>query len=132
MPLPSFLMYEISVRTAKGVPVMVPLVDYATNLDGILERISPKTRMIFVTNPFNPTGSFIARDEFERFAAKVPDDVLIIADEAYIEFARDKSIYNSLEAPLADPRVVTLRTFSKSLWSGWFQGRIRGNGKRGG
>ncbi|MCF6247415.1 MAG: histidinol-phosphate transaminase [Desulfobacula sp.] len=114
MPLPSFLMYEISVLTAKGKPVMVPLTDYSTSLDGILEQISPKTRLVFITNPFNPTGSIITQDQFERFANKVPGDVLIIVDEAYIEFVRDRTVFNSLDKPLADPRIVTLRTFSKA------------------
>lgn len=114
MPLPSFLMYEISVKTAKGVPVMVPLKDFSTNLDGILKQITGNTRMIFITNPFNPTGSIITHDEFASFSAKVPDDVLIIVDEAYIEFARDKEVFNSLKPPLSDSRIVTLRTFSKA------------------
>ena len=114
MPLPSFLMYEISVRTAKGTPVMVPLNDFTTNLDGLLEKITPATRLIFITNPFNPTGAVITHDAFHRFVSNVPDDVIIVVDEAYIEFVRDDSVYNSMTDPLADRRVVTLRTFSKA------------------
>lgn len=114
MPLPSFLMYEISVKTAKGVPVMVPLTDFSTNLDGIIKKISTKTKLIFITNPFNPTGSTITDDEFHEFSQKVPDDVIIVVDEAYIEFVRNDSVYNSLIHPLQDPRIVTLRTFSKA------------------
>jgi histidinol-phosphate aminotransferase len=114
MPLPSFLMYEISVKTAKGVPVMVPLDDFTTNLDGLVKKISKKTRMIFITNPFNPTGSAITRNEFSEFAKKVPHDVIIVVDEAYIEFVRDDMIYNSLKNPLDDSRIVSLRTFSKA------------------
>lgn len=114
MPLPSFLMYEISVKTAKGVPVMVPLEDFTTNLDGLIQAVTPKTKMVFVTNPFNPTGAVITVDEFSAFAARVPEDVLIIVDEAYIEFVREDSVYNSLARPLADSRIVTLRTFSKA------------------
>ncbi len=113
MPLPSFLMYEISVRTAKGRPVMVPLVDFTTNLQGLIDRLSARTRMIFITNPFNPTGSTVSRREYLDFMARVPEDVLVVMDEAYIEFARDPNIYNSLDEPLQDPRIVTLRTFSK-------------------
>ncbi|OGR31617.1 MAG: histidinol-phosphate transaminase [Desulfobacula sp. RIFOXYB2_FULL_45_6] len=113
MPLPSFLMYEISVKTAKGCPIMVPLVDYSTNLKGLIDRLSPKTRMIFITNPFNPTGSTISYFEFNAFLAQVPDDVIVILDEAYIEFVRDETVYDSLQKPLVDPRIVTLRTFSK-------------------
>jgi histidinol-phosphate aminotransferase len=114
MPLPSFLMYEISVKTAKGVPVMVPLTDFSTNLEGLVKKISSKTRLIFITNPFNPTGSTITRDEFNEFSKQVPDDVIIVVDEAYIEFVRDDAVYNSLANPLQDTRVVTLRTFSKA------------------
>ncbi|MCG8687901.1 MAG: histidinol-phosphate transaminase [Desulfobacterales bacterium] len=114
MPLPSFLMYEISVKTAKGVPVMVPLTDFTTNLDGLVSAVTPKTRMVFVTNPFNPTGAVITEEEFKEFAKKLPENVLIIVDEAYIEFVRDESVYNSLKKPLTDPRIVTLRTFSKA------------------
>jgi histidinol-phosphate aminotransferase len=113
MPLPSFLLYESCVHIAKGVPVKVPLVDFSTNLTGIVERITPRSRMIFITNPFNPTGSVVTQQEFEAFCARVPDDVLIVVDEAYIEFVRDDAVYNSLTVPLADPRIVTLRTFSK-------------------
>ncbi len=113
MPLPSFLMYEISVKTAKGCPVMVPLVDFSINLNGIIDQISPKTRMIFITNPFNPTGSTISFNDFNNFLKQVPGNVIIIVDEAYIEFVRDKTVYDSLQKPLADPRIVTLRTFSK-------------------
>ena len=114
MPLPSFLLYEISVKTAKGVPVMVPLTDFSTNLEGLCEKISAKTRLIFITNPFNPTGSTIGYDEFNEFSQKVPEDVIIVVDEAYIEFVRDDKVFNSLKNPLQDPRVVTLRTFSKA------------------
>ncbi len=114
MPLPSFLMYEISVKTAKGIPVMVPLKDFSTNLKGLAQKISSKTRLIFITNPFNPTGSTITYDGFSEFSQKVPEDVIIVVDEAYIEFVRDNSVFNSLKEPLQDSRVVTLRTFSKA------------------
>lgn len=114
MPLPAFLMYEISVKTAKGNPVMVPLVDYTINLDGLIEMLSEKTKMIFITNPFNPTGSTISKEIFHMFLNKVPAGVLVIVDEAYIEFVRDPDVFNSLQNPLADPQIVTLRTFSKA------------------
>ena len=68
MPLPSFLMYEISVKTAKGVPVMVPLKDFSTNLEGLVKAVTPETKLVFVTNPFNPTGAVITKDEFLRFS----------------------------------------------------------------
>ena len=114
MPLPSFLMYEICVKIAKGVPVMVPLKGFDTDLDALIDGIGPKTRMVFVTNPFNPTGGVISKADFEAFARKVPENILIIVDEAYAEFVRDEAVHNALENPLADERIVSLRTFSKA------------------
>ena len=114
MPLPSFLMYEICVKTAKGHPVMVPLKGVETDLDALIQGVTDKTRMVFITNPFNPTGGVITRGDFEDFAARLPEDILIIVDEAYMEFVRDDSVYNSLSDPLVDKRIVTLRTFSKA------------------
>ncbi len=114
MPQPSFLMYEICVKIAKGKPVMVPLNDYKIDLNKMLDSITDKTKMVFLTNPFNPTGSVFNEKEFMNFSNKIPEDVLMIVDEAYIEFAEDDLIFNSLKTPLIDKRVVTLRTFSKA------------------
>ncbi len=114
MPEPSFLMYEIGVKTAKGTPVKVPLKDYAMDLEAMLKQVGPRTKMLFITNPFNPTGTVVYRNDFMEFCKKLPENILIIVDEAYIEFARDSEIYDSLAEPLQDPRIVTLRTFSKA------------------
>ncbi len=114
MPLPSFLMYEICVKIAKGIPVMVPLADYKIDFNKMVEKINEKTRIIFLTNPFNPTGTIFTREEFINFSKDVPEDVLIVVDEAYIEFAGHTGCFNSLEPPLEDERVVSLRTFSKA------------------
>ena len=114
MPFPSFLMYEICVKIAKGTPVMVPLKDFQIDFDKMSEQINDKTRMIFLTNPFNPTGNIFSENDFIKFSKNVPENVLIIVDEAYIEFVRDSAVFNSLKNPLKDNRVVTLRTFSKA------------------
>lgn len=114
MPHPAFPMYEISVKTAKGVPVRVPLRDHAMDLEAMVKQVTPRTKLIFITNPFNPTGAAITREQFQAFSRKIPQDVILVVDEAYIEFVRDKAVFNSLDMPLADPRVVTLRTFSKA------------------
>ena len=114
MPLPSFLMYEISVKVTGGIPVMVPLKNLEIDLDAILAGITPRTAMIFITNPNNPTGSHITGEAFADFMKEVPENVLVIVDEAYIEFARDKAIFNALAEPLKDPRIISLRTFSKA------------------
>ncbi|MBF0200605.1 MAG: aminotransferase class I/II-fold pyridoxal phosphate-dependent enzyme, partial [Desulfamplus sp.] len=97
MPRPSFLMYEISVKASGGVPVMVPLKDLAIDLDGMARAVTHRTVMIFLTNPNNPTGTFFTREQFSRFMNSLPDNVLVVVDEAYIEFARNRDIYDSLE-----------------------------------
>lgn len=114
MPLPSFLMYEISVKVAGGVPVMLPLKGLDIDLDAILSGITPRTTMIFLTNPNNPTGSHITGKALAEFMKGVPENVLVIMDEAYIEFARDKEVFDALAEPLKDPRIISLRTFSKA------------------
>ncbi|MFO7749908.1 MAG: histidinol-phosphate transaminase, partial [Desulfobacteraceae bacterium] len=64
--------------------------------------------------PNNPTGSWFSRNDFQTFMEKVPENVLVVVDEAYIEFVRKEGVYNSLESPLSDRRVISLRTFSKA------------------
>ncbi|MBF0241196.1 MAG: histidinol-phosphate transaminase [Desulfamplus sp.] len=114
MPFPSFLMYEISVKTAGGTPVMVPLNGLEIDLDALADAVTDRTAMIFLTNPNNPTGSHFTTSQFNDFMKKIPSDVMVIVDEAYIEFARDFNIFNSLANPLFDQRVISLRTFSKA------------------
>ncbi|THB73580.1 MAG: aminotransferase class I/II-fold pyridoxal phosphate-dependent enzyme, partial [Desulfobacteraceae bacterium] len=92
MPHPTFLMYEICVNTAKGSVVNVPLGGFDINLDGLARRIGPKTRIVFLTNPFNPTGSVFDRKQMEAFMAKVPDNVMVVVDEAYMEFVTDPEV----------------------------------------
>nr|HID59836.1 histidinol-phosphate transaminase [Desulfobacterales bacterium] len=113
IPAPSFLMYKIMVQAASGVPVEVPLTKYVLDLDGMLKRITSKTRMIFINNPNNPTGTIVKRREMEQFLEEVPNDVIVIIDEAYIEFVRDPDCPRGLEYVDGQNMVVTLRTFSK-------------------
>lgn len=114
MPLPSFLMYEISVKTSGGTPVMIPLNGLAIDLDMMAEAVTEKTSVIFLTNPNNPTGTHFTTEDINIFMSKIPEDIIVIMDEAYIEFARDPDIFNSLKKPLSDPRIIALRTFSKA------------------
>lgn len=92
----------------------VPLMQgYRFDLDAISKSITKDTKMVYVANPNNPTGTYITRTEFEVFMKTVPDNVLVIMDEAYFEFARDLSDYpNSLDYNYDN--VITLRTFSKA------------------
>ncbi len=113
LPTPTFLMYNIMVRISGATSVPVPLRSLKIDLDAICEEITSKTKMIFICNPNNPTGTGISGDAFERFLKKLPDQIIVVMDEAYIEFIRDKNIANSLSYFGQKRNIVALRTFSK-------------------
>jgi len=113
LPKPTFLMYENIVRSAGATPVSVPLVDLCIDLNAVQKKITPECRMIFLCNPNNPTGTIFSGAEFKQFLRTVPSDVVVVVDEAYIEFVRNPICAKSLELVEPDRIVVTLRTFSK-------------------
>lgn len=114
LPIPSFLMYEIMVRGAGATPVFVPLTSLSINLEKIKEKMTSKTRMIFLCNPNNPTGTVISKKDFENFILNISSKAIVVVDEAYIEFVRDQNCAQSVEY-ISDPTpLVTLRTFSKA------------------
>ena len=87
--------------------------DYRFDLDALADAINENTKMVYIANPNNPTGTIITKAEFEAFMTKVPSDVLVIMDEAYYEFAQYEEGYpNSLDYKFDN--VITLRTFSKA------------------
>lgn len=92
----------------------IPLTaDYRFDLNAMAEAIDSTTKMIFIANPNNPTGTYVTRSEFEVFMQKVPDDILVVMDEAYFEYAKDVPDYpHSVDYDY--PNVITLRTFSKA------------------
>jgi len=114
LPRPSFLMYDILVRSAGAKPVPVELTSLSIDLDGIRDRITPNTRMIFLCNPNNPTGTIITKKAFETFLESIPREVVVVVDEAYIEFVRDEDCADSIDYIDSGLPVVTLRTFSKA------------------
>jgi histidinol-phosphate aminotransferase len=114
MPAPSFLMYEIMVQAGGGIPIKIPLADLVIDLEAMSRSITERTRMVFVNNPNNPTGTIVTREGFERFLEAIPDQVLMVVDEAYVEFVRDKACPTGLEYLGEGKTVVTLRTFSKA------------------
>jgi len=113
LPNPSFLMYDIMARGAGAVPIFVPLTSLAIDLDLILERITPKTRIIFLCNPNNPTGTIITKNDFDAFIKEIPEDIIVVMDEAYIEFVRDQNCAVGYEYTDNKTPLVILRTFSK-------------------
>ncbi|MDI6797410.1 MAG: histidinol-phosphate transaminase [Desulfatibacillaceae bacterium] len=111
---PSFLMYEISVRTAGGVPVKIPLKNMTWDMDATLAAIGQRTRIVFVNNPNNPTGASISKAEFSAFLQQIPSHVIVCVDEAYIDFVRDKNCAIGTDYLKSDNNTVAvLRTFSK-------------------
>lgn len=109
----SFLMYEIMIRCDGAVPVWVPLKSLEIDLEEMKRRITPKTRMIFLTSPNNPTGMIIRKKEFDRFIDGIPPEIVIVLDEAYIEFATEPDCLKGLDYLNSGRAIVTLRTFSK-------------------
>jgi histidinol-phosphate aminotransferase len=114
MPQPSFQMYEIETLASAAVPVPVPLKHGRTDFEAMAERLTARTRIVFVNTPHNPTGSLVTRSELEAFMARLPEGVLLALDEAYIEFVRDPAGSDSLDYVRAGGPVVGLRTFSKA------------------
>ncbi len=111
---PSFAMYPIVVKGMGATPVSVPLRDdLVHDLDAIAGAIGPRTRLVFVCNPNNPTGTSVGADAFDAFAARLPDSVVLVVDEAYFEFARRSDFPDTLAWVGRRPGTIALRTFSK-------------------
>ena len=114
LPRPSFLFYEISLRSAGAIPVWVPLKSNAIDLEGMQQQITPRTRIVFLNVPFNPTGSILSKAEFENFISAIPPHVVVVLDEAYIEFVRDPDCVRCLDYIQSGNHIVGMRTFSKA------------------
>jgi histidinol-phosphate aminotransferase len=111
-----FAIYPLAAAAAGGESKMVPMRPGSQfDLDGIAAAIDANTRIVFLDNPNNPTGSIFRRAEWEKFLARAPDHVVIVADEAYFEFVRDRDYPDSLAYHDGQRMIVTLRTFSKIL-----------------
>jgi histidinol-phosphate aminotransferase len=111
----SFVVYRLAAVAAGGRPVLVPARGLAHDLDAMAAAIGPKTRVIFLANPNNPTGTIFHRDDWRAFLAKVPDDVCVVLDEAYSEFVDDPDYPDGLADIDAHPGLVVVRTFSKAF-----------------
>jgi histidinol-phosphate aminotransferase len=113
MAAQTFIIYRSVVQAIGGSPKEVPLRNYTHDLDAIAEAIGPRTKMVFLANPNNPTGTIFKRREWEEFLGAVPKKVLIVMDEAYSEFVEDPEYPNSLDDHAEGHLIITLRTFSK-------------------
>jgi histidinol-phosphate aminotransferase len=114
IPQPSFLIYEIMVRCVGATCVNVPLRSLCIDLDEIKKRLTSKSRMIFLCNPNNPTGTIILKKEFENFLGSIPPEIIVVVDEAYIEFVREQNCAHGIDYFDSNRPLVVLRTFSKA------------------
>ena len=108
-----FTVYPIATRRVGATPVVAPDKDYATDVDAILARVTQRTRVVFVANPNNPTGTYTARSEIARLHAALPRHVLLVLDQAYAEYLDPEDDDGGLELARTAPNVLVTRTFSK-------------------
>ncbi len=111
---PAFIVYRIAALTY-GVPfTAVPLKNHVHDLPAMAAAVTPKTRVVFVANPNNPTGTYVARAAVEEFLRSVPPEVIVVMDEAYFEYADAADYPNSLALRHLRERLIVMRTFSKA------------------
>ncbi len=110
----AFVVYRLLVQAAGGVPRLVPLRDFTHDLEAMADAITPRTRVVFVANPNNPTGTIVRRGTWEAFLRGVPPHVIVVADDAYAEYVEDPEYPDTIAGRGAGRApVVSLRTFSK-------------------
>lgn len=109
----AFVVYTLATKVAGATAVTVPLKNHTHDLDAMADRITDKTKVIFIANPNNPTGTMVAADQVERFMKKVPEDVLVVFDEAYYEYVVRSDYPKTLDYVRDGRAAITLRTFSK-------------------
>ena len=114
IPHPSFVVYPMIVQAAGGIRVVVTLKDHRLDLEAMARAITSMTKLVFIANPNNPTATIVTAHEVEQFMARVPDKVIVIFDEAYVEFAQGPDFPDSLGYMKQGRKVVVLRTFSKA------------------
>jgi histidinol-phosphate aminotransferase len=113
MAHPSFVVYPMTTQAIGATPVQIPLNNYTHDLEAMGNAITSKTKMIFIANPNNPTGTLNKQDELDRFMKKVPDGILVVLDEAYFEYVTDPDYADSMKHFRDGRDILILRTFSK-------------------
>jgi len=108
-----FSVYDIAARRVGATPVMAADRDYATDVDALLAGVTERTRVVFVANPNNPTGTYTPRDEIARLHAGLPGDVLLVVDQAYAEYLAEDERDGAFELAQTAANVLVTRTFSK-------------------
>ena len=110
---PTFPVYTNVTQIMGGIPVALRVKDFTLDLAGMLEKVNSKTKLIFVCNPNNPTGTIVTRKALDEFLSKLPERVIVILDEAYYDFVESAEFPNSPDYIRSGKQVIILRTFSK-------------------
>jgi histidinol-phosphate aminotransferase len=122
-----FLVYPIATLSTGAKPVVAPETNYTASVDAILAAVTKKTKIVFLANPNNPTGTYISFDEVKRLQRSLPPPVLLVLDAAYAEYVRPNDYESGIELVATSDNVVMTRTFSKihglaALRLGWMFG----------
>src|SRR3954463_8250194 len=122
-----FLVYPIATLGSGATPVVAPETEYTADVDAILARVRPRTKLVFLANPNNPTGTYIPFDAVKRLHAGLPRHVLFVIDAAYAEYVKRNDYEAGIELAATSENVVMTRTFSKiyglaALRLGWLYG----------
>jgi histidinol-phosphate aminotransferase len=110
----AFIVYPIAVQAVGARAIVTPAKNWGHDLDTMVAAIEADTRVVFIANPNNPTGNYLNRDELSAFLAKVPDHVMVVLDEAYIEFAGADDFPDGLDFLKTYANIIVTRTFSKA------------------
>jgi len=113
MAHPSFVVYAMGVQALGGKSVLVPLKNYTHDLETMGDAVTQKTKMLFIANPNNPTGTMNTRQEFDQLMKSLPDGILVVMDEAYYEYVADPEYADSMKYFRGGRDILILRTFSK-------------------
>jgi len=122
-----FLVYPIATLATGAKPVVAPETNYTVNVDAMLKAVTPRTKVVFLANPNNPTGTYIPFDEVKRLHKGLPPHVLLVLDAAYAEYVQRNDYESGIELVATSENVVMCRTFSKiyalaALRLGWMYG----------
>ena len=110
----TFLIYKIASQIANAKVTIVPMSNFRYDLEAMRKRITNKTKMIFIANPDNPTGTYVSRNEVSRFMKGIPKSLIVFFDEAYYEFGRQKKDFPDTMKYISRGSVIISRTFSKA------------------
>jgi len=113
MAFPSFVVYPMATQAQGATAIQIPLKKYTHDLDAMADAITSSTKIVFIANPNNPTGTMNTKAEFEKFMKRIPEGILVVCDEAYCEYVTKPDYPDSMKYLAQGKDILILRTFSK-------------------